>query len=373
MLLLITLIMQYSSPLAIVPKFLWKPIADYLSYDDIIKLATVNTKFVNILDDDTNKDYFLNDRECDIALVACNTNRINFFWKYALKVLQVYNNINDMLANIEASNKVTNDEYIRYKVFIKSGSYGVAWHNYQFNYNKCSIELIGCESTTLILSNHPTFTLPCYCSIRNITFSKSTFNFRNDTGNTELVIANCKFERVGLLYIDPINVLTIINTVFNKIDLWIKPANTLVISDCIFNDAYLAMCHRINDLQKINYTIVHNIFHCSFGTRCIYLGGNYHKSSLVTISNNTITDSSTFLVVDACNMFILFNNNTITNTKSYLDTQWKNNSRSIVFENNIFNNVEKLYNYAEFCMVQLKANNQFINCGIDLIKYVTQQ
>lgn len=367
--------MQHLSPLVIIPKFLWKQIAHYLSYNSLVKLTIVNNKFINIIDDNNCKEYFLDHRKA-IITVKCTSIRVNFFWKYALENHAIHDNINDMFFAISRDNKATpKSDYVYYKVFIKSGVHKVYWFDtYRFDYNKCSIELIGNKSTKLYYISHIAIKLylPHKCSISNITFSTHIFDFEAMQNNTELHIADCVFENNESPNIN-VNILTITNCVFNMARPRINSTDIIEISNCIFNNSMLILqyinYYKINSVS--NYIIAHNTFICISIPKCIYLRCNNSVSS-ITIADNIISNSNTFCSVNTNNTIILFRNNTIANTKTCL-TAYNNIAHMIVFENNIFDNVTELYDNTKLRCVQLKANNQYINCGVGLTKHAMQE
>ena len=309
--------MYYQSPLKIIPKFLWKPIVDNLPYAGLIKLTIVSRKFIDILDNNAGKDYFLNGRNGKIVIVKCCSERINFFWKYAIDNHTIRYDINSMLTHIMVDNDfimVDNDFnscYHTYKIFIKSGTYTVRWDgNKWITQNDCKIEIIKSDAT---IFNFPRVSPPTifndililtsYLSITNIIFNNNMFQFKHGNCNTELHFSNCTFRVDSGLNIIPVNIITITNCVFNKTNAKIYPSDSMLVADCIFNDAILILPdvdfpRKIMGLPKIKYTIVRNIFCCPSVLRCIYLEGNYDKTSSIIIANNNISNSDTLCCVN---------------------------------------------------------------------------
>ena len=147
--------MVFAAPQQIIPKFLWKQVIRYMSYDNIVKMITITKHFAGIVDEDTGQSNFIEHRSSSIAIVKCNMRRMSYFWKYALQTYIGCEHIPDLLQLIEDDVNHAVD-FIYYKVFIKSGEYlfnnASKW--YEFNKNRCSIEITGSKTeSTIIKSN----------------------------------------------------------------------------------------------------------------------------------------------------------------------------------------------------------------------------
>ena len=395
--------MPYQSCKSILPRFLWCHIVDYLSLADIYKSGLISRQFDALIDW---KKCFLGNRRGSIAIVKCNSRRIDNFWKYACYHYDIYNNINDTMRAISDNNILNSKSdgipcFIYYKIFIKGGKFKDNNHKHRFDYTPCSIEIIG--NKTIIYSSRAWKNIRIYCptyfSMKHIVFSELTINFRRPNNNLDnyitstLHIYNCIFGYNINLYINSIDNVIISSCIFDKINsLYTSDSDYLSLKTksamCYCNPSDFGECkfegcpysvatwnkkHKKQYLLKINYIISNNIFTGTSADvsdqKCTLLYGNYHKLSSIQISGNTFSDSTILGSICCGNATILYKNNTISNIKScieYITCDCSN----IIFENNMFNQVKQLYHDDRKCTVKLSDNNKFIDCGIELTKYI---
>ena len=375
--------MAFRAPEHIIPKFLWKHIIKYMSYDDVIKMATTAKRFAGLVDEDTGRSNLIEHRTNAIAVVKCNVNQMDYFWKYALQTYIGCDNINDLLQYIEDDiNHIA--DYIYYKVFIKIGDYILDNSEpkyYSLNQCKCSIEINGSKEgpTWIRYTYHKYGSLrPIYAVIPNY-FSMRHVNFDN---------VSCIFTKYNpdfyYRYID--------DDVFIRVNHY----SELYIYRCTF-----AKCHESNINARCIDKIT--IVNCTFDTGLSIYNITEKKFRLkldhLGLSGNTICDisHSTFSINDIYDCIsimtklpftLLFTNNTILKA-TRLFSGWYNDQTiikasynkicnldvcaekycNVNFTNNHFDNVKLLHD--ETCEnVIVDDTNVFIDCDKQLMDQI---
>lgn len=139
-----------TTPLSILPKFLWKHIVDYISLSQSIVLSQVHYHFISIID----WEYCFKDKkQDDIAVVFNDGWNRNQFWYHACITYtavsiapnryDAFEMFRELAEQIEKRKK---DLFVDCKVFMKEGRYlFIIYDDYMFdmNYDKCNIEIIG--------------------------------------------------------------------------------------------------------------------------------------------------------------------------------------------------------------------------------------
>lgn len=356
------LVMSYKS---ILPKFLWKHILFYLPISAILKMTSISKTHTGIIADADWKKYFLEDRYGSIAIVRCNHATMSHFWLYALANYEICKNINKAFSII-AKNAISDTApFIYYKIFIKKGHYHVSSRKkFDFKYVKCSIELIGSSSKTIIYGTFIEINLRQAFTMSNITFHIDRFNFTNYDPNKKdmLYISKCIFEKGTMQKGTMLNILSSNITIFEcmfKTDVW-SYGYKIIITKCTFD----------SNILSIVSTFDSTISFCSFTNCPIY---QYHGSGItskITVTDNKISDTDIlFDVYCECQTFI-FKNNFISNVKSCVKSRY---GSTITFEDNVFDNVERLCTGMKQDHVKLASNNTFIHCGDQLTNYANTE
>lgn len=360
------------TPLAILPKFLWKHIIAYLTYANKLQLPTVNSQFSAMIDW---KALFLDDRPDAIVIVKCVSYYITNFWYYASNNHISCDGVSALLHFISSDN--VDNSFIYYKVFIKSGEYLFANYNYNTEYNfckrSCSIKITGSKTATTSFvynsrCNNNLDTDIVYCRetipiVISKYFSMSYIRFHNlkcllmkydfDTScsdNTELSISNCDFNG-DLCVLD------------------ITDVNKTNITNCQFNSQYGV------GIYKTVY-ITENIIKCmisnsTFITKkdCI-IGSIYDTITniLIQFTNNRVMKAKTvFAYFYDPNSKIIISNNSISNVDSFL----RSCQNTIVINDNYFVNVAELRDN-ELGNIIIYDSDRFENCGAKCTEQATQ-
>ena len=252
---------MYSTPKAILPKFLWQPILECLPMTDIYKLDIVSKHFDNILSDNDWKRRFLYGRSSDIAIVKCNTDTMDGFWKHACCYIACASFF-DIFTMIEMDNKanavMNTSKFIYYKVFIKAGIYHttISTNISCVNHTDCSIEINGSKDNPTIIkfssSEFRQVILSKYFSIQYITFSGS-FGLFTFTGSKDDYLNNinivqlkyCVFKNISResLNIFFVRDVIISSCTFENTLLFISTVSKLSITDSIFNGRHILNYH----------------------------------------------------------------------------------------------------------------------------------
>lgn len=376
---------MYQTPKAILPKFLWILILEYLPIANIYKLDIVNKHFDDILNDDDWKQRFLYKRSSDIAIVKCSVNRMDHFWKYAYGCYITCGDFSDISTSIEIDNKANASKLIYYKVFIKAGTYNPTKTFRDSHYTNYSIEIIGCKNNPCIINyidSMPGFWVISshYFSIKYIVFSDNNndmFDFCGASGYnsnypniSKLHLSNCTFKNnIGQwLCIRKLYDVCVSNCIFESYLLRLFDINKLRITGCTFSASAIAVYHQYP--SENNYIISHNVFYDLSINELFNFDNGYANTSLINIANNSISNADILCTISS-RIKVIFRNNIITNIKSCIGRVCNEQVNEFVFDSNIFTNVEKLnhttYNY---CQGKLYSNNTFNNCGNELTQYI---
>ena len=343
--------MSYSSPLVILPKFLWKHIAIYSHLQDIAKIRVL-TSFRTIFDDAYCKQSLLGDKTKSI--IAVRTNNIqaqsgliptnSSYWDYALIHYYEFDCIGDLFEFIKQKEF---RKFANINVFIKTGNYDIKqntsgtknmYNKYNLYGKNCSISITGSTigqtiiSSSGILSWH--LRIPFKISFENIIFDASCTFSAIKTTDTSLKIKYCTFNEI--ISLDTI-----------------KDA---IISHCIFNT---------ESTIYINTTSI-----------------DYNNN------NNNIQQKYIFLIKNVENNTIIIRDNTISNGDSligFFQHSSKTGVTKVIVKNNHLTNILKKYNRIGFftmdaihasknyqkkirskCIIEIDGSNILTNCGFTI-------
>lgn len=372
--------MSYLSCKSIMPKFLWKHIIEYLSYDNIININTIDSSFFALVDENDWRSNFLEHRTDAIVVVKCDTRQMDYFWKYASQNYISCGNINELFRYLKGDIK-HNTTMVHYKVFIQTGEYpynnyynGNDYQDYNFSNKPCSIEINGSKSkSTSIRYTNKKITnyfalhvvIPKYFSIKHIifhnvscSFLKHKFDtykcltddkFINIYSDTELYINNCIFEGSHtILAISSINKSIIVNCTFN--------AKLNISNGISCNQITESRMYKLGLANNIECSISHSTFLIESPIdSCININSDlFHK---INFTNNTVLKAATLF-------YDWLNKNTIIQISNMdMCVQCCCNVR---FANNHFDNVIALYD-DKSSNITVDDTNTFINCSEQLM------
>ena len=277
--------MTHLSALAILPKFLWKHIAVYLSLRDIGVNRSI-AGFKTVFDDDYCKQRLLSDTTEDIIVVKTKSNNNDNFWSYALVCHQKYNCLPDLF-RIIGQTKFRKFTYIT--VFMKAGKYTIEYNIdlYSFHNNKCSLSIIGSTSDSTIIIGQKCVTwriqVPRCISFENIIFDTDCrVQGMTKKGFTTLTsITNCKFTNWLYIYIYDIQKLSITNCEFNRPIIMDTIAQSFV-TQCTFNIKSEVTLNNVSIDFNNNIVIPKQI---------LYIGQLVNNT--IIIRNNAVSDCVT--------------------------------------------------------------------------------
>ena len=139
--------MSYLSCRSIIPKFLWKHIIEYMSYESFLKMIVINKHFDVLIDENAIKSRFIEDRSDAIVIVKCKSKRVDYFWKYTMETYIACASIRELFQYIDDDDdNKESTAMVYYKIFIKEGEYVIGRQYFTFNHNPCSIEINGAKS-----------------------------------------------------------------------------------------------------------------------------------------------------------------------------------------------------------------------------------
>lgn len=134
--------MAHPSLLSILPKFLWKPIMELITIENIEKISDI-VGFTKIFDDDYCKKRLLCNTTWDIIVVVRENNGKRSFWNYALINYRGYHRLFDLF---EVIRYIKFAKFTCITVFMKPGTFQMDHHgtySYDFHDNNCSVSIIG--------------------------------------------------------------------------------------------------------------------------------------------------------------------------------------------------------------------------------------
>lgn len=389
------------STLVIIPKFMWNYVIEYLSIATILS----NPLIADMITNDGWKNIFHKNKSSNITIIVSDCDTIND-WKYACQTLIACDTIEEMHNIIKKT--IYSKKFTYYKIFIGPGEYaGIDdeddeyCNNRNTNTNNCdeytnnkdddneivrydidndstitlpyycydipySIELIGSDAKSTIIANaRCVFRVSKYLRIKNITFTNNGYIFRRYVYyNSDKFVNDDKYT------------ICISNCTFVKSCIQAESFNNISITQCKCDNGEVIIDY--NPLEHARYPlngiIDKNVFD-NFEI-CVYNIKSMSLSQLV-VANNTFVNSNT--LVDYCrepSMMVLFTNNFIADIVSCVSNV---KYSKVKFMDNTFTNVSKLLqcncNNQANCKckpnnVTLDINNQFINCGIELTKYI---
>ena len=327
------------------PKFIWKHIIDNLTIHDIVNMHLVLKHFGNMIDEANWKRCFLYNRLCSIALVQCESQQINDFWRYACYNHVKCDSVDNMFDILEIDNKCK----VYNKIFIKTGIYEIDTDiNARYIHCNHSIDIIGSGLCTIITENYSNkfneyfISFTGYFSAYNIIFRDTRFIMR-------------KFDK-----------LILDNCIFDNSSLSLYRVSNAVVTNCTFNSVFPITISGKSNLTLVKYTISNNIFKNKFN-KGVFIScyGEYNNASIINITNNTISCRNILCRIEG-DVTILFDNNHISTVKSCILCKQSGCNSAIMFKNNIFDHVEKLY-YNDNKIAGLDtSNNTYIECGPEL-------
>lgn len=353
------------------PKFLWKHIIEQLSMTDIKAMLVSDKSFDSLIDDDVWMQYLFKEIQSNIIIVRCKTEPMDKFWKYAYYNHMTCDKIETAIDLIESDNKsnatfnkkLVGNNIFSYKVLIKQGDYLISNRYKKFYHTKCNIEIIGGYEGVTTIS--PTGTdwdkdvKPFYVSghliIKNITFHYLYVIYKQKSIDdiSSLVISDCRFETNCILDIGSICNTHITNCMFDDSSLNIYPENKSVIN---------------------NYIIENSTFTNYGGDWYLELYSGSGKPLTVSIIGNTFDNNTPYpgalISNEAKYATIMVTNNNIINVHTCICTL-EDIGSPVILENNIFTNVQSLFDET-VGIAKLGSSNTFVNCGINLTKYVDQ-
>ena len=359
--------MSYPSCRAIMPKFLWKHIIEYMSYPAILKIEKIDSSFSDLVDEDVGKSNFLEHRTNAIVVVRCMSRRMDHFWKYASEEYVECDSIHSMLRFIENDNRYdTSISY--YKVFIKAGEYLCNNHNYVFNQTPYNIEINGSKSGSTIIKHSGDENE--YKPLYTLSFVISKYFSMN---HIKLYNVSCRFKKYR---IDPCHNLTDDDLIK------IYSYSELYIHNCVFATSYADLA-----IYSTNKSIISN---CTFASRLrIYDLDEYRSSKNLKLKANRVglniditcdirystfssEDNNCVEIYSEIPCTINFNNNIVLRSTNLFHNQSCTMSDCVtifVSENNHFDTVTSLYN--KTCNnIVIDNTNTFINCGEQLMNQI---
>ena len=366
--------MTHSSALAILPKFLWKSVFDYVSMTEMRKLNNIGS-YETLFTDAYCKELVLGDKTGKITLIQADWSRIEDFWRYTIGNYVEYSNLNDMYRWIQATDTT---KFIYITVFIKSGTYMA---NGYYNINKkCSVSINGSKIGQTTFSNiyhcgDVKYELPQYCSVKNIIFNiHCDWNhYHLQKYDMQLILSNCVFN--NHIIIKSVKYLAISNCKFNN-QFSILSIQLSNISDCIFGYRIYSQSIRHLNItkcvlnQESNIMIDHGIkgtidFSNNIvkQTKSIFIIINIYNST-INIHDNIISDLDTCVSFrqdsSKCgtNCFLMQNNHMTNVLNKYIFVNYKDNITSIGGDIQ-----QHIHTKCEFI---IDSSNTLTNCGFDI-------
>lgn len=345
-----------TTTLFIFPKVIWNHIIDLISTSDIRSLFMASYKFKHILNESNWKRFFLEERKYDIAVVRCNSKRIDGFWKHAYSSYVSIDTIEGMFTHIGADS--TADTYFFYKVFLKIKQYNIDTNiSKTFNQNVHSVEIIGDNSE--LSGCQINLVTDSYLSIKRIKMYCSISCSAN-----KVYIDNCYVSPGKHIEINSTECLTVSNSTFWYSQLYIKcNSNILIctITDNHFDDYKLRFVGDCTESSIIN--IISNIFvddmfgdEISIDSKLLY--NEFDHGTFVSIAPAAGTRSDR-----------VFENNSIAHIYACLDICRPD--VNYVFRNNYFKEVQTLAN-SNTDHIKLNKCNTFQDCGIEITNLIDQ-
>ena len=361
--------MTHSSALAILPKFLWKSVFDYVSMTEMKKLNKIRS-YEAIFTDAYCKELVLGDKIGKITLIQTDQSRIEDFWRYVIDNHAEYDNLDDMYCWIQEAD-ITNFIYIT--VFIKPGTY-MANGCYNIG-KKCSISINGSKIGQTTFSNiyaSVTYEISQYYSAKYIIFNNPCYwIYHLQKYDMQLILSNCTFN--DYVTINSVKYLAISNCKFNK-QLAMLSMQLSNISDCTFSQqVYLYSIRHLN-ITKCVLNQESNIM-IDYGTK-------------VNFSNNIVKQTkSIFIIVNIYNSTVNIHNNTISDLDACIKFRVDSSrcgTNCFLMQNNHMTNVLNKYNFVNYqdnitsiggdiqcniytkCKFMIDRTNTLINCGFDI-------
>lgn len=342
---------SFTTPLAILPKYLWNDIITYLPSVSLLKLVQCNSNYAHIIRENNWKDQFLLHRAANIAVVKCDQFRIRHFWLYALVNHIIYDNINDALLFIESDNVKAH-----YKIFIKAGVYS-QFDLYNYSNNCYSVELIGSGIDSTIIENANAFTqrnsirmfVPTYLVIKHIAFDNIFCGFNG-------AVVDLKYawydSSKWIIDFSRITNLHLMHCKFNASEivpnnLTLEYISSITISHCVFNNVYINLNNIIygalpiiKSICIIDNSVLSNV------ESCVHIDSNHDFDVDMLFTNNTINNVKKIFSIDRCtHIWLKLTGNCITNISNtiYHCVNAVTNIK-IEFENNQLHGVARIKN-----------------------------
>ena len=383
--------MTYSSALAMLPKFLWKSIFDYLTMIELRKLSSMSS-YTLIFTDIYCKELVLGDKMSRIIAIQTDQDRIDNFWKYVIDNYTEHDILDDVYHWIQSKSK---NEGTYVTVFIKSGLYMVNDNLYGPS-KKQSISINGSKLGQTEFRNirhEYAARLPCvhfsrYYSAKNIIFNDHVVI----ESVKRLAISNCKFN--NRLHMESIRLLAISNCTFNDYAS-IESVKHLAISNCKFNWRLYMKSIKLLTVSNstFDYRITLQSIRQSDITNCVLnqkstIVINYKNKGIINFNNNIVKGTKTiFLIANISNSSINIHNNVISDLNSCIDFYQdspKYETNCFLMQNNHITNVLNRYNIVNYlnnirdiskhiqqnihtkCKIIIDDSNTLTECGFGI-------
>ena len=362
---------RYQSCKQIMPKFLWEHIIKALSADHLFKMHIVDKKFFIVANSGDLQQLFIDNIKAKVIVIEGKSNRIKNFWLIAW-YSHTFDDIPDALRYIEKKN---NTKPAYYKILLMNGEHAFRIKNngtYTYSNSNINIELSGIHKhakSTIIEGD----TL-CYKHI-NITgcfFIKYViFNHNSICVGTpkdkfspasKVYVSNCGFNNKSLLEINSIANVNITHCIFDN--------SSMIFGNNTYGYFIGGGFVVTENILKVNYIVAHNTFVNNKYIACFSFAGAYHKSSIINIVDNIISDSELLSIVYSSNATIRFRDNMIKKVVTCIRSH--NDSAIIIFEDNIFDKVESLHKYHEIDKVLFEGYNEYSDCGENFMRFIME-
>ena len=314
--------MAHHSALTILPRFLWKPIFDYLPAQSLKKLSNMHT-FANLFTDAYCKELILSNKTGIIKVIRTSENRIDNFWIHAYNTYVEYNHLTNLMSSIDQKTKK-----LRYiTIFIQPGKY---YNYYYSDYNSFGTLYVSINGSktgqTDFYGTHKY--VPYDISLKNIVYIDDIrIDVQRQLSKTASIrLSNCIFNKYFVLR--SAGYLSISNCIFNGSNI-MSSIQHLIMSDCVLN------CQN-------EYNAQHLVI-----TKCIL---NPKTNIMISCNNNSTVD---------------FNQNMITQTASIMSITGLDHS-TIKIHNNIISEVDACISLHKYKSIRgknffLMQNNSITN------------
>lgn len=335
--------MKFTSPLEILPKFLWNDIYAYIDLPHHLKLLLANPHFIAIRSEQYYKDMFLNHRKKNIGVVRADSN-MNYFWLYALITFNGFDALSDInITSIKISSVIV--EPVTFMIFIKEGRYTITKFKFgNLGYFNYGVKLIGSKTGSSIITGCPNVNLdvsiPVYFSMSYITFvdTKCNINVNTIESNSSFVETCCHFRERFTIEKGPsilISKCVFINDVSNNSALYLHHIYNAHIVDCTFINCIIRIGLITTPQEIPKYFLQNESDYVPSDKQCdIVIDNNILNSTdiridaesidkiIVSIRDNCIINGSS-ITSDICNNIVTAGNTITDATNNTLDYDYK--------------------------------------------------